>query len=67
MAQAQQKVDHPTPLRFKHEITVVEEIKNPTLINIDKLPPQTKMSLEGDIFQGEENPDVTKFKETFGE
>ena len=54
-------------MRFKHEISVVEEVENPGQININQLPHETSMDPYGKMFKERDNVYVDQFKKVFGD
>lgn len=67
MKKAAENAQNPQPMRFKHEISVVEEVENPGQININQLPHETSMNPYGKMFKERDNVYVDQFKKIFGE
>jgi hypothetical protein len=65
--EAEEDATNPTPMVFKHDITVREYINNPNSIDVNDLPRQTAVGSNGQMYEAGVNPLVEKFKQTFGE
>ena len=64
---ARHNADSPQPQIFKHTIEIEERVVNPNLVNVNNLPRPTAVGSGDQMFREGENPDVTDFKDEYGE
>ena len=59
---ARENENNPKPLRFKHEISIVEDVHDDGRFDIANLPKQTDFENESKLFTDYDSPEVEEFK-----